>query len=165
METFISPKFSHLLTRFRKNHSTQYSLPHMVESWRNGLDQKKKIDAIFMDFSKAFDTIDHILLIAQLSAYGFSADSLKFIFKLSKEQKIKNGHLHSSWEKVLAVIPFSILFSISVNGLFLLPKTCDIANYADDNTLHATGDCFKSLVSGNAGDKKNLYPSSRKYIF
>ena len=74
METFMSPNFSNLLHGFRKNHNTQCSLLHMMELWRNVLDQKKKTDAIFLDISKAYDTIDHGLLIAKLSAYGFSVD-------------------------------------------------------------------------------------------
>ena len=45
METFVSPKFSNLLTGFWK-------LLHLIE-------KKKKIGAIFMDLSKVFDTIDH----------------------------------------------------------------------------------------------------------
>ena len=81
MEAFLSPKFSHLLTAFRKNHSTLRSLLHMVEWWRKVLDQKKKIGAIPMDLSKAFDTINHSLLIAKLGEYDLSGDSLKFILK------------------------------------------------------------------------------------
>ena len=57
METDMSPKLSNLLTGFRKNHSTQCPLLHMVDSWKNALDQNKKIGAIFMDLSKAFETI------------------------------------------------------------------------------------------------------------
>ena len=41
------------------------------ELWRNALDQKKKTGAIFLDISKANDAMDHGLLIAELSAYGF----------------------------------------------------------------------------------------------
>ena len=33
-----------------------------------------------------------------------------------------------------------------INDLFLLPKSCNIANYADDNTLYATGDCFEVII-------------------
>ena len=70
METFMSPNFSNLLSGF------QCSLLHMIELWRNVLDQKKKTDAIFLDISKAYNTIEHGLLIAKLSAYGFSVDLL-----------------------------------------------------------------------------------------
>ena len=42
-----------------------------MERWENTLDQNGYGDAILMDLSKAFDTINHDLLIAKLSGYGF----------------------------------------------------------------------------------------------
>ena len=47
----------------------------------------EKIGAIFMELSKAFDAINHSLLITKLSANGFSADSLKFILSYIKNIK------------------------------------------------------------------------------
>ena len=67
-------KLSKLLTTsFRKNHSTQHCLMAMLEMWKNALD-KGYVSAIFMDLSKALDTLNHNLLIAKLGAYGLERD-------------------------------------------------------------------------------------------
>ena len=44
----------------------------MIETWKKNLDKGEKIGVILMDFSKAFDTINHSLLLAKSDAYGFS---------------------------------------------------------------------------------------------
>ena len=51
----------------------------MIEGWKNNLDKRNKIAVILMDLSKAFDTINHSLLLAKLEAYGFSMTSLKLM--------------------------------------------------------------------------------------
>ena len=75
-DAFMQNKLSNLLTDFRKNHSTQYCLMYMLEKWKNMLDKGGYVYAMFMDFSKTFDTIHHNLMIAKLGAYGFSQDTL-----------------------------------------------------------------------------------------
>ena len=72
-------KFSPYLCGFRKNHNAQYSLLKMIENWKKQLDNGEKVGVIFMDLSKAFDTISHSLLLAKLKAYGFSDQALSLL--------------------------------------------------------------------------------------
>ena len=51
----------------------------MIEKWKQALDKGKKIGAIFMDLSKAFETLNLNLLLAKPNAYGFSFNAIKFI--------------------------------------------------------------------------------------
>ena len=62
--TFKSNKLSFKLSCFRKNYNTQYCLTCILEIWKNTLAKGKQVGVVFMDLSKAFDTITHDLLIA-----------------------------------------------------------------------------------------------------
>ena len=71
---------------FEKNHNRQHSLLKMLENFREALDKCNSDSAIFMDLSKAFDTLNHDLLIAKLEAYGLSAKYLSYIHSYLKKQ-------------------------------------------------------------------------------
>ena len=79
ISTYFEPNFSSFFTGFRKNHNIQHSLLKMLELWKETLDKGKSVGAIFMDLSKAFDTLNHDLLIAKLEPYSFSENSLNYI--------------------------------------------------------------------------------------
>ena len=78
-ETFRINKLSTKLSGFRKNYNTQYCLLYMLEKWKNALDKGKHVGAVFMDLSKASDTINHDLLIATLDTQGFFNNALLFM--------------------------------------------------------------------------------------
>ena len=77
---FISNYLSPYLCGYRKGYNTQQALLALIEKWKKNLDDKGYGGAVLMDLSKAFDTLNHGLLIAKLSAYGFEYDALKFIY-------------------------------------------------------------------------------------
>ena len=80
MKTFIETFLSPILCGYRKGYNTQYALLAMIEKWKKCLDGKGGFSgAILMDLSKAFDTINHDLLIAKLKAYGFGDDALEML--------------------------------------------------------------------------------------
>ena len=49
----------------------------MIEKWKRALDENMKVGAIFMNFSKAFDTLNRRLLLANLKAYRLQPTPLK----------------------------------------------------------------------------------------
>ena len=79
----------------------------LIEKWKKELDNKGYGGAILMDLSKAFDTINHELLITKLYAYGFSKDALKLIYSYMSDhwQRTKIDKSFSSWSALLKGVP------------------------------------------------------------
>ena len=59
---------------FRKGHSTESLLLHLTEVWKEALDNGLKVGVLFIDFRKAFDCVDHVILGEKLKALGVSED-------------------------------------------------------------------------------------------
>ena len=79
IETFMNNKLSIKLSGFHKNYNTQHCLAYMLEKWKSTLDKGKHIGAVFIDLLKAFDTVNHDLLIAKLEAHGYSTNECMFL--------------------------------------------------------------------------------------
>ena len=90
-----------------KNLNTQQALLALIENWKKALDNKGFAGAVLMDLSKAFDTINHDLLVAKLHAYGFSNDSLKLLYSYLKNRwyRTKINHKFSSWKELSQGVP------------------------------------------------------------
>ena len=68
INNFMENKISKCVTGFRKSHGTHHSLIVKLEKWEKVLDKEEKVSFIFIDFSKAIDTINHGLLLAKVNS-------------------------------------------------------------------------------------------------
>ena len=104
---FIENSLSPFLFGFRKGHSTEQCLVAMLEAWKLALDNTGYAGAILTDLSKAFDCLQHDLVIAKLDAYGFSQDALKFICSYLKNRKLRTkvGSAYSKWQEIKHGVP------------------------------------------------------------
>ena len=142
MERFLSK----WLCGYRKGYNAQYALTAMIERLKKCLDKRGIYGAVLMDLSKAFDTINHELLIAKLDAYGFSVSALQIVLSYLSDrwQRTKVNTSFSSWAELLCGVPQGsvlgpLLFNIYINDIFFQFVDTHVCNFADDTTLTACG--------------------------
>ena len=87
IDTYMSDYLSQCLCGFRKGYNTQSCLIIMLEKWRKALDNRNIAGGLLTDLSKAFDCINHELLIAKLEAYGFEHSALNFVYSYLSNMK------------------------------------------------------------------------------
>lgn len=76
----------------------------MTEDWKFALDTDNLVGLVFIDLCKAFDSIDHALLITKLAAYGFDDVSLlwfqSYLF-VDRQQRVILDSVYSDWATVM----------------------------------------------------------------
>ena len=108
MRDYIDGYLSPHLCGYRRGYNSQYALVAMIEKWKKSLDGVGgKFGAVLMDLSKAFDTINHELLIAKLGAYGFNNNSLHIVLDYLSDrwQRTKVNTSFSGWLEILCGCP------------------------------------------------------------
>ena len=92
---------------FRPNHSCHTDLTELIDTWLFEININKLCGALFTDFAKAFDVINHDLLLRKLTLYGLSANTLSLIcsFLNSHLQKVSLKDNQSDFKTVLFGVP------------------------------------------------------------
>ena len=142
VNSYMDEKFAKCLTGFRNSHGTQHSLLTMLEKWKRGTDNGLYVSALFMDLSKAFDTINHDLMLAKLKASGFSTNALNLIhsYLKNRKQKAQINNKFSLERNVITGIPQGsidgpLLSNFFINDLVFFIQCSVLSNYADNNNL------------------------------
>ena len=131
----------------------------MLRKWKLYIANKGFTGGVLMDFSKAFDKINHQLLLAKLHAYESSKQVLAIIYSNLSNRKIKDkNQWMSSWKNlILGVSQRSVLepllFNIYLNVSFFFLNDEGICNFADDTTTNineSSKNVLKSLGKNSA---------------
>ena len=96
---FYCSILSDFISSYRKFHSCETSLLRMTEEWRSMQDYGTLVGIVSMDLSKAFDIIQHPLLLAKLKAYGLDKDGCALFrhYLSNRQQSVKIGDTFSSF--------------------------------------------------------------------
>ena len=128
---------------FRQKHSCQTALVKLIDHWMTCIDNGDIIGTLFLDFRKAFDLVNHSILIQKLSLYKFSGSALQWFISYldSRQQAIDNGQGLSEFSKLQSGVPQGsilgpTLFLMFINDLPLNMKYCEADLFADDTTVY-----------------------------
>ena len=143
----------------KKWFSTETSLLHTTDAFLKGIDDKKLIACMLLNMSKAFDSVDHQILLPKKQSVGASTSALKW-FNSYLTNRYQIVRIHSSVSDPLRVecgfpqgsILGPLLFSIYVNDLPEVPRHCSTECYVDDTKLFVSfnlNDCQRIVQEMN----------------
>ena len=149
---------------FRSLHSTLTALIEATDNWSINIDKGLLNEVIFIDLKKAFDTIDHTILLRKLRIYGVDENGIKFFesYLSNRSQRCcVNGEL-SETAKITCGVPQGsnlgpLLFLIYINDL---PNCLDRASprmFADDTNISIAANSVTELEQIINSELKNLH--------
>ena len=149
---------------FRKNHSTNHALIDITETIRLALDNKKYACGVFVDLQKAFDTVNHDILISKLDHYGVrgTANNWFSSYLKNRSQFVSILGYDSNTKPIIHGVPQGsvlgpLLFLIYINDLHMAITNSKVFHFADDTNLLNISDSPKKLQKSVNADLKILY--------
>ncbi len=146
---------------FRSKHSTVHALISAVENLHEAIEKKNCTLGIFIDFSRAFDTINHDILLDKLDNYGIRGNVLKLLtsYLSGRYQYVCYGGIESTLLKVTCGIPQGsvlgpLLFIIFINDIARVSDIAKFILFADDLNLFLENK-----------DREVLYSDANKILY
>lgn len=137
---------------FKEKVGTEDAIFEVTKILYNSFEKQKRQIAVFLDLTKAFDTVSHFKLLEKLNNYGVRGISNKLLssYLESREQYVKIGEEKSDINVIRYGIPQGTvlgptLFSIYINELLFLKTEAKIIAYADDTVLLVEDDCWEAV--------------------
>ena len=131
---------------FRPKHSCETALLCMVDEWAMNVDNGKINGVALVDLRKAFDLVDHDILLQLLSECGCSERSLQWFksYLSDREQFVSIQNKKSGVRNVSVGVPQGsilgpLLFTILINNLPRAVNKASVFMYADDTTISVSG--------------------------
>ena len=137
-----------------KGRSCLTNLIETFEDVTSMLDEGGGVDMVYLDYSKAFESVPHRRLLSKLKAYGLKDRVWEWIqdFLVGKTQKVTVGDANSDWTNVVRGVPQGsvlgpILFVLYINDMPENERS-NVKMFVDDTKLyrHVLGDDDKQLL-------------------
>ena len=148
-DTTVNKLFSTQQFGFIKGRCTVLQLLNVTDSWTKVLDRGESVDVVYLDFTKAFDTVPHKRLLGKLISYGIEYYTVRWTqaFLSDRGQQVNVNGTNSEWANITSGIPQGsvlgpILFVLYINDL---PDNIvsNVYMFADDTKV------FKTITSPN----------------
>ena len=148
---------------FRLRHSTNHALIDLTEDIREAIDNNNFAVGVFIDLQKAFDTVDHQILLKKLDHYGIRGTANKWFesYLTNRKQFVTINGVDSDLKIMKYGVPQGsvlgpLLFLLYINDLHVAIKHCTTRHFADDTNLLIKGKSLKKLKKYLNIDLKNL---------
>ena len=148
---------------FRQQYSTSHALINITENIRKALDDGNIGCGVFVDLQKAFDTVDHQILLAKLNHYGIRGVSNDWFksYMSNRNQYVSINEYESSLAAINCGVPQGsvlgpLLFLLYINDLNQAIKFCKAHHFADDTNLLCLSNSIKKLSKLVNAELKHL---------
>ena len=150
-------------TNFRKNRSTVNAITELVCHITNAIENKQNTLSVFLDLSKAFDTINHNILLHKLAFYGVRGLALNWFqsYLTDRKQYVLYNNVQSQTLDITCGVPQGsvlgpLLFLIYVNDIANCLTHSKLIYFADDTTVFLSSKCINDLYKNMNSDLDDL---------